>query len=382
MNEADTTHELAVAMPQGRPLTVGEITAQSMVIHRILTEVMVKDIHYGQIPGTDKPTLFQPGAEKICAVFRLAPKQLVDDLSEPHNNLYRYRVSCSLYTIQDGLFVGAAVGEASSAEEKYSWERAVCQEHWDSTDPTRRRVKFKRANNQEGFEKLLQVQRNAADLANTVLKMAVKRAFISATRGATAASDLLDVDMEEEAVREVAQAEQTDQPKAKPKAKEKPAPSFGYGKHKGQLITDPAIETGYLEFMADKIASGLKEVTDAKAQGTVHARAKFAAQDQLFLAALDAEIAHRKQGQPQEAPKQAEEGVKSAPGDVGTQKPQEAKAPMDDHAWADFLLVAEENHLAPYQATKKAFNVASGHDVPKAMRWSFYEKLNGLAAGK
>ena len=144
MNESETTHDLAVAMPQGRPLTVGEITAQSMVIHRILNEVMVKDIHYGQIPGTDKPTLFQPGAEKICAVFRLAPKQLVDDLSEPHNNLYRYRVSCSLYTIQDGLFVGAAVGEASSAEEKYSWERAVCQEHWDSTDPTRRREKFKR----------------------------------------------------------------------------------------------------------------------------------------------------------------------------------------------------------------------------------------------
>jgi hypothetical protein len=87
MNESETTHELAVAMPQGRPLTVGEITAQSMVIHRILNEVMVEGIHYGKIPGTgDKPTLLQPGAEKLCVTFRLAPKYHVEDLRDPLQN--------------------------------------------------------------------------------------------------------------------------------------------------------------------------------------------------------------------------------------------------------------------------------------------------------
>jgi len=159
---------------------------------------------------------------------------------------------------------------------------------------------------------------------------------------------------------------------AKSATKQSEAPRFSYGKWKGSYINNAEVDLGYLEWFANATADKLKDP----------AREKFRSQDTLFLAALDAEIAHRKQGQPQEAPKQAEEGAKSAPGDVGTQKPQEAKAPMDDHAWADFLLVAEESHLAHYQVTKKAFNVASGHDVPKAMRWSFYEKLNGLAAGK
>lgn len=375
MHETEITHELAVA--QGRPLTVGEITAQSMVIHRILNEVMVKDIHYGQIPGTDKPTLFQPGAEKICAVFRLAPKQLVDDLSEPHNNLYRYRVSCSLYTIQDGLFVGAAVGEASSAEEKYSWERAVCQEHWDSTDPTRRRIKFKRANTPEGYETVLQVQRNAADLANTVLKMAVKRAFISATRGATAASDLLDVDMEEEVVQELAkeqqQAEVAQKPKTKAKAEQ--APFIPYGKHKlgedgkPKRITDPTIDVEYLQWMADKTATQLQDP----------ARAKFKAQDTLFLAALDAEIAHRKQTAPAAELKQPQEQAKTALGTLGTEK---IGATIGDSLWADLVLTWEEAHLAEYQATKQAFKVGSAHDLPADQRQAFKASMDIMITTK
>jgi hypothetical protein len=231
------TQDLPVVTNIDRPMSVHEVMNQSITIHEILTRVMVDGIHYGVIPGTDKPTLYQAGAEKICATFRLAPKYEVDDLCDPRENIYRYRVKCSLYTIRDGIFVGSAVGEASSAEEKYQWERAVCQKHWDTTDPSRRRIKFRKVkDSQEGFDEVLQVQRNCADLANTVLKIAVKRSFTSAAKGATAASDILDVDLDEEPVAALHREESKDQPK--PKAKAKPAPKLAFGRSKGKALDD------------------------------------------------------------------------------------------------------------------------------------------------
>ena len=211
--------DLPVAVNVDRPMTVQEIKAQQLIIQRVLDEVMVDGIHYGVIPGTEKPTLYQAGAEKICATFRLAPRYDVEDLSEPHNNFYRFRVKCSIHTIRDSYFVGSAVGEASSAEEKYAWERALNEAHYEATDPSRRRIKFKRKFRSDDVEMIHQVQRNAADLANTVLKMAAKRALISATRSATAASDLLDVDLEEEAVADIARTEREAEPKPKAKPK-------------------------------------------------------------------------------------------------------------------------------------------------------------------
>src|SRR5690349_12160789 len=113
MTQELIAQELPVTQNLDRSMTAGELTKQAQLIQDILEQVMVDGVHFGIIPGTEKPTLYQPGAEKICATFHLAPRQSVEDLSEPHNNFFRYRVACSLYTINTGLFVGAAVGEAS-----------------------------------------------------------------------------------------------------------------------------------------------------------------------------------------------------------------------------------------------------------------------------
>src|SRR6185295_7820042 len=156
----------------------------------------------------------------------------------------------------------------------------------------------------------------------TVLKIAAKRAFISATRGATAASDLLEVDLEDEAVADVARENREEQPPAKPKAKAKPAPSFAYGKFKGKAITDLEIPIDYLEYMSNQIAATIQEINaDPK-----HKRAKFKAQDQLFLAALDAEVAHRKaqaDKQPTEQAKTPQNPSQAGPDDAQIAQPVE-----------------------------------------------------------
>jgi hypothetical protein len=81
----ELTQDLPITVDVDRPMTTGELSKQAHLIAAILDQVMVKDVHYGVIPGTQKPTLYQAGAEKICATFRLAPRDDVEDLSEPHN---------------------------------------------------------------------------------------------------------------------------------------------------------------------------------------------------------------------------------------------------------------------------------------------------------
>ena len=43
-------------------------------LHAIIQNMLHKDYDYGIIPGTVKPTLLKPGAEKICMLFGLTPQ--------------------------------------------------------------------------------------------------------------------------------------------------------------------------------------------------------------------------------------------------------------------------------------------------------------------
>ena len=173
-------------------LSVEQIKTHIQTIQLVMRDVMQDGQHYGVIPGCgNKPTLLKAGAEKLMATFRLAPKVIVDDVSSIDER--RYRVTVELYS--GGVFVGAGVGECSSAEEKYAWRKAICDEEFESVPADHKRVKFGKYNNKVSTTQ--QVRTNAADQANTVLKMAKKRALIDATLTATGASDMFTQDLEE-----------------------------------------------------------------------------------------------------------------------------------------------------------------------------------------
>jgi hypothetical protein len=163
------------------------------VLDELLKHVMKKDVHYGTIPGTKKPTLYKPGAEKITASFRLVPRSIVEDLSGP--DFFRYRVRVELYN-RDGVILGEGVGECSTLEEKYMWRAAVCDEEFAATGEDRKRVKYAKGQGGSHYT-VKQIRTNAADIANTVLKMADKRAYIAVVLKATAASDVFDQDLED-----------------------------------------------------------------------------------------------------------------------------------------------------------------------------------------
>jgi hypothetical protein len=176
-----------------RPATSEEITAQVQLIQRVLDAVMIDGVHYGTIPGTDKPTLFKAGSEKVLMTFRIGVDPVVEDLSE--GETFRYRVLARMIHQASGLYLGAGVGEASSDETKYKWRAAICEEEFDSTPVDHRRILWKK--DRGDVTQIQQVRTNPADLANTVLKMAKKRAQIDGTLTVTAASDVFAQDLED-----------------------------------------------------------------------------------------------------------------------------------------------------------------------------------------
>lgn len=217
-----------------RALTAVEIRSQVNLIQEVMREVMISGVHFGTVPGTAKPSLYKPGAEKISMTFKIAvDPQIEADLST--EDIRHYRIRANATSQSTGLFLGSALGTCSSNEEKYKWREAVCQEEFEETPIERRRKKWKKGNPPHA---VYQIRTEPADIDNTVLKMAVKRAVIAVILQVTAASDIFTQDVEDlpEEIRHNDSAEQTGDGTQPPTPKE---PGPGKGKVTGEPISEP-----------------------------------------------------------------------------------------------------------------------------------------------
>jgi hypothetical protein len=230
-----------VQTTQGQPQsvqireTVATIKARVQMVQHVMADVMKKDVHYGVIPGTQKPTLYKPGAEIIALAFQFAPRYVIDDLSTTES--VHYRITCELYGREVGCFIGSGQGECSSDEEKYKWRKAVNGAEFEATPEDRRRVKFGHNGKTNSDYTINQVRIEPADIANTVLKMGEKRAFIDAIRTTTACSDMFSQDLED-LPPEVREGMTED-------AKKKPAPPKPLGEKGWATLVENADGFGY-----------------------------------------------------------------------------------------------------------------------------------------
>lgn len=185
---------LTAQSPAATRMAVADVIQHYAMVQEVKQTIMKPEVHYGKIPGTPKPTLLKPGAEALCMAFRISDDYLVEDLSTP--DAVRYRVKC-IGAHQVALAkLGEGMGEASSDEEKYKWRKAVCDEEWDETPANLRRVKYGKQSG-GGFYKQKQIRTEPADMRNTVLKMALKRAKVGMTINVTACSDMFSQDLED-----------------------------------------------------------------------------------------------------------------------------------------------------------------------------------------
>jgi hypothetical protein len=216
-----------------------ELKTQVQIIQHAMKAVMKKDQHYGTVPGCgDKPTLLKPGAEKICATFRLSPSYEITKTELPSGHR-EYEITCTLTHINSGLVFGQGVGCCSTMEGKYRFRNAgrVCPSC--GTEDTIIKGKdeygggwlcFARkggcgAKFKDGDEAIESQQPgkvehdNPADYYNTVLKMGKKRAHVDAVLTVTAASDIFTQDIEDmpEVIPGAAKAKSCESPPASDK---------------------------------------------------------------------------------------------------------------------------------------------------------------------
>ena len=192
------------------------IQNQVNVIQKVMKQVMKDGEHYGKIPGCgDKPTLLKPGAEKLSTTFRLAPAYQITktELTGGHRE---YEIVCSLRHIPTGQMVGEGVGLCTSMESKYRWRNAdrkcpKCGKEaiikgaeqygggwlcWKKKDGCG--AKFPGGDQSIESQEAGRVENaDIADVFNTVLKIAKKRAHVDAVLTATAASDIFTQDIED-----------------------------------------------------------------------------------------------------------------------------------------------------------------------------------------
>jgi hypothetical protein len=193
VNQVVELQRSSIVADTGR-MSVTDVLRHVSSVQEVMRAVMKPEVHYGRIPGAgEKPTLFKQGAEVLCLAFKIGDEYRIEDLSTA--DVARYRVTCSGIHQSTGVVLGQGVGECSSAEEKYKWRKAVCKEEFEATPANMRRIKFGKKSG--GHYTVEQVRTESADVANTVLKMASKRAKIGMTLNVTAASDMFGQDLED-----------------------------------------------------------------------------------------------------------------------------------------------------------------------------------------
>ncbi|HUW15286.1 MAG TPA: hypothetical protein VM537_36570 [Anaerolineae bacterium] len=109
-------------------MEVAQAIARRQAVAKLVktTGFWVDGTDSGTIPGTDKPTLLKPGAEKLCSFFGLSPKFLLTECIEDWTGaehggeaLFYYQYTCQLW--RGDLFVAEAGGSCNSWESKYRY---------------------------------------------------------------------------------------------------------------------------------------------------------------------------------------------------------------------------------------------------------------------
>lgn len=201
----------------------GDLVERLAVIKSAMDRAMTPDVDYGVIPGTNKPALLKPGAEKLAVLFQL-DVQLVNEKTWGPGDHLTVESKAIVFHIPTGARIGSGEGMCTTREKKYgkrTQDRACPQCGANAI----KRSKYPPRENPSAepgwycFAKIGGCGANFAadadaitsqatgeienpDLAdtwNTVVKMAEKRARVDAILSVTGASALFTQDIEADA---------------------------------------------------------------------------------------------------------------------------------------------------------------------------------------
>jgi hypothetical protein len=169
IREPSTRDTNASAHPQAHgdvfldfAVSLEEAGRRVKMLQQYIREHMTEGEDFGTIPGSNKPTLFRPGAEKLIAIFGLAPiVEITHRIEDWEKGFVAYEIKVRLINKRTGHIEAEGLGSCNSKERRYA-------------------------------------RQDAPSVSNTVLKIAKKRALVDATLSATRASGLFAQDLEDQ----------------------------------------------------------------------------------------------------------------------------------------------------------------------------------------
>lgn len=174
-----------------------EILSRIQELQRFVKTYLVAGEDYGIIPGTQKPTLYKPGAEKLCDVYALTPLiEILESVVEQDPPYLDYTVKCRMQSRATGHIMAEGVGNANSQEERYRWRWVFGSDVPPEVDKAK--CAHKEIPTRKGRSTLYRIPTSEVfTLKNTLLKQAKKRAFVDAVLSATRSSGILTQDLED-----------------------------------------------------------------------------------------------------------------------------------------------------------------------------------------
>ncbi len=125
INEIDPPTELMVIEVQDDflpALSLEQAIERHTQVKELVSSLMIDGVDYGQIPGTQKPSLWKPGAEKLTTFFGLRVLFIDEKVIEQWDDddpLFYYRRKCQLW--KGNVLIAEASGSANSREDRYRW---------------------------------------------------------------------------------------------------------------------------------------------------------------------------------------------------------------------------------------------------------------------
>ena len=204
----------------------------------IVKKAMTEGHDYGVIPGTRKPSLYQPGADKLLTAFALYAKPRMIESVVTAEFVSRTFV-VDVYHRESGSLIASCAGSCNSAEDRF----------------------YRKSNGNRA-----PVFNDARECLNTIDKMAQKRAKVGATINALAIADLFTQDVEDLPQSHLGGDTQSLQPAHTPSADKPDAEKrIPFGKLKGKMFkeVDPQALIDMREWCAEKDAAKFKDLIDA-----------------------------------------------------------------------------------------------------------------------
>lgn len=191
---------------------------------------------YDTIPGTNKPTLLKPGAEKVLMMFGLTSEyEILEQVEDWQKGVFAYTVRCILS--RNGVKITEGLGSCNSKEDKYRYRWVFESDLPAGVDKEALKSNGKkfRIENDEIYS-----------LVNTILKMAKKRAQVDATLTVSSLSEIFTQDIED--MKEFIKKEASENMQGSDAVNMK----INFGKHKGKTVGQVAAEDlSYIKWLAD-----------------------------------------------------------------------------------------------------------------------------------